>query len=139
MSAWHRSRAGLFRVMNRHRGIIRGIGGAAMIGGRAAWGVTFIRFAIEHPGLDNPLWLWPFLSVAILGGGTLLAKLAHWGPVSSGLAGTGATLVAAALPCVIPFLHVLGIFSFFFFFFLPGSLILGVGLIRSARTRLPGG
>jgi len=136
MNTPDRARTGFFHAINRHRGIVRGVGGAAMIGGGAAWGVTFIRFAVEHPGLDNSLFLWPFLSVAILGCGMLLAKLARWGPVSSGLPGTGAALVAATVPCVIPFLHILGLVSLFLF--LPGSVIFGVGLIRSGRTRLPG-
>ena len=93
--------------------ILRVIGATAMIAGGAAWGITFIRFATEHPGLDSMLWAWPFLAVGILGGGMLVAMLARWAAVSRGLARAGAAIVATgaaafsvilAIPAMVAFL-----------------------------------
>jgi hypothetical protein len=109
------------------------IAGALMIGGGAGWSVSFIRFATEHPGFDDPLWMWPFLSAALLGSGALLAILARWAPVSGGRARAGAALVATAVAGFVPALAIIAILTF-----VAGSLVLGAGLSRSAQTRLPG-
>jgi len=113
--------------------ILRVIGATAMIAGGAAWGITFIRFATEHPGLDSMLWAWPFLAVGILGGGMLVAMLARWAAVSRGLARAGAALVATGAAAFSVILAIPAMVAF-----LAGSVVLGAGLSQSPQTRAPG-
>src|SRR5512146_2556922 len=107
--------------------------GVLMVVGGISWIVAFLRLAAEHPSLDSPVILWPFVAMEVLAMAAVLLRLGRWLPTTTGSRRVGISIVALSAAGVVPVVTVIASIPFMF-----GTLVLGLGLARLRSTRWPG-